>query len=283
MVHEIENFFGVYILYNVNPRYKGQTYIGFTVDPNRRVKQHNTGRHAGGAKRTDGRGPWEMVIIVHGFPNKISALGFEWAWQNPHKSRRLKHVNRKQKTEDPFQFRLRVVCEMLRSGPWTRLPLTFRWLKQQYTVDFDPRYMPPKHMPVAYGPVKVTQVQSEVNSEHEGQISKCCVCHLPVLVRKPLGNFTLNGINQQSDADLLKCLKPSCDMASHLKCLARLFLSSSTQLLPIDGPCPKCKTTVLWGDLIRAKRGCYQKYQDGGEDEDVDSDHWADELQTQIS
>jgi predicted GIY-YIG superfamily endonuclease len=40
---EIENFYGVYLLVSQNPRYKGRTYVGFTVDPIRRLKQHNGG------------------------------------------------------------------------------------------------------------------------------------------------------------------------------------------------------------------------------------------------
>ena len=43
---EYENFHGVYLLVSQssNPRYKGRTYVGFTVDPIRRLKQHNGGK-----------------------------------------------------------------------------------------------------------------------------------------------------------------------------------------------------------------------------------------------
>ena len=65
----------------------------------------------------------------------------------------------------------------------------------------------------------------------------------------------------QSNADELSC--PMCHATSHIVCLARHFLSQREQqhgfLLPINGSCPLCSADLLWGDLIRYKRGCYQE------------------------
>jgi len=64
-----------------------RTYIGATVDPDRRLRQHN-GHLVGGARATRGRA-WRRVALVRGFPDNIAALQFEWAWK--HRSRRHGH------------------------------------------------------------------------------------------------------------------------------------------------------------------------------------------------
>lgn len=56
-----------------------RTYIGATVDPDRRLQQHN-GAKSGGARATAGR-EWRRVALVAGFPSQTAALQFEWAWK----------------------------------------------------------------------------------------------------------------------------------------------------------------------------------------------------------
>ncbi|XP_071094357.1 structure-specific endonuclease subunit slx1-like [Haliotis cracherodii] len=279
MVHEIEDFYGVYLLYNLNPRYKGRTYIGYTVDPNRRIKQHNTGAQAGGAWRTDGKGPWEMILIIHGFPNDISALRFEWAWQHPEKSRRLRHLPKKARKETAHQFRFRIVSQMLRTGPWNRLPLTIRWLKQDYCLDFPPASAPPSHMPIVYGPVRSMKVrkagkgktpkESTEETCNQSEITSLNVRHrvCPVCYKR-----------LKPDDTTVSCYHPQCQMEAHILCLAQRFLYDPGQIIPIEGFCLKCKQPLLWGDLIRHKRGCYQNLAEsstqGESQADSESDTW---------
>lgn len=55
------------------------TYVGFTTDVERRLKQHNREK-AGGARATQGK-TWKRIVTVTGFPTKQSALQFEWKWK----------------------------------------------------------------------------------------------------------------------------------------------------------------------------------------------------------
>ncbi len=60
------------------------TYVGATVDLNRRLRQHNKeikgGAHATGAKVSKGE-TWKRVAYVEGFPDWQAALQFEWRWK----------------------------------------------------------------------------------------------------------------------------------------------------------------------------------------------------------
>lgn len=38
--------------------------------------------------------------------------------------------------ETVYKFKLRVLSEMLRVGPWCRLPLIIRWLETDYFEEF---------------------------------------------------------------------------------------------------------------------------------------------------
>ena len=120
------------------------------------------GCEAGGAKRTSNRGPWAMVLIVYGFPNMVSALRFEWAWQHPKRSRRLNHLPVKKKTENTFQYHIRILSNMINTGPWSRLPLNIRWLRPDLkgNVDFNESFPPPIHMSISYGPIAAKKRRS---------------------------------------------------------------------------------------------------------------------------
>merc|ERR1719356_1770026 len=85
----LHNFYGCYLLRSADPRFKARTYIGFTMDPRRRLRQHNGEISAGAWKTRRGR-PWQMVLVVWGFPCKIAALQFEHAWQHPGISRHVR-------------------------------------------------------------------------------------------------------------------------------------------------------------------------------------------------
>jgi len=70
----------VYLLVSTN----GNTYVGATVDLNRRLRQHNKeikgGAHATGVKVAQGES-WTRAAHVSGFPDWPAALQFEWRWE----------------------------------------------------------------------------------------------------------------------------------------------------------------------------------------------------------
>ena len=70
--------FYVYLLLSTSCN---NTYVGATINVNRRLRQHN-GEIKGGAKATTSKGKqWQRVCYVSGFPDWSSALQFEWRWK----------------------------------------------------------------------------------------------------------------------------------------------------------------------------------------------------------
>jgi len=68
-----EKVHGVYILASLDWKH---TYVGYTVDFKRRLRQHNR-EIKGGAKATAGR-KWQMILQITGLPDKHHALSLEW-------------------------------------------------------------------------------------------------------------------------------------------------------------------------------------------------------------
>jgi predicted GIY-YIG superfamily endonuclease len=87
----------------------GSTYVGATVNLERRIRQHNKelvgGAVATGTKVNKGL-MWNMVCYVSGFPDWIATLQFEW---------RLKQLTRKinDKSLTPIERRYKALDTLL--------------------------------------------------------------------------------------------------------------------------------------------------------------------------
>ncbi|KAL7113839.1 hypothetical protein ACP275_04G083800 [Erythranthe tilingii] len=124
-------FFACYLLTSVCPRFKGHTYIGFTVNPRRRIRQHN-GEIGSGAWRTKKKRPWEMVLCIHGFPTNVAALQFEWAWQHPVESLAVRKAAVNFKSLSGIANKIKLAYTMLTLPPWQSLNLTVNLFSTKY-------------------------------------------------------------------------------------------------------------------------------------------------------
>jgi len=87
---------------------RGATYVGATVDLERRLRQHNKvikgGAHATGIKVGKGE-TWTRAAHVSGFPDWQATLQFEWRWKQL--SRKLPH------SMNPLERRMKALKELL--------------------------------------------------------------------------------------------------------------------------------------------------------------------------
>lgn len=101
-------------------------------------------------------------------------------------------------------------------------------------------------MALCYGPVvskKVSSKETDGDLFEEFSSIRCYICK-----------------SHCSKDDSIQCLLRECDVETHSICLAKHFLKDEPDhFVPVEGSCPKCSATVLWGDLVRKKKGCYQQ------------------------
>ena len=100
--------FYVYFIQSSN----GSTYIGATVDLDKRIRQHNK-EIKGGATATSIKvnigEVWSYVCYVENFPSWNEALKFEWRWKQI--SRQIQKDNPSQK---PIDRRLEALNKLLK-------------------------------------------------------------------------------------------------------------------------------------------------------------------------
>ena len=116
----LSNQFFVYLLESDDSQ---STYVGATVNLNRRLRQHNKeikgGAHATGTKVARGE-TWIRACYVSGFPTWSSALQFEWRW---------KQISRKQKVNmRPLERRMKALDILLHlERPTTKAVAYTEW------------------------------------------------------------------------------------------------------------------------------------------------------------
>ena len=114
--------FFVYFIESTN----GSTYIGATVDLNKRIRQHNKelkgGATATSIKVNQGEA-WSYVCYVENFPNWNEALKFEWRWKQL--SRQIQKKNPK---INPREKRLEALDLLLKlDKPTSKAILYSEW------------------------------------------------------------------------------------------------------------------------------------------------------------
>ena len=120
----------MYFCYLIRSASSRSTYVGFTTDPARRLRQHN-GELVGGAKHTAGRRPWALLLTVSGFPSQRAALKFERAW---------KKTQTRRASGDPLARRVEALSVLLGKERWSRtapLSRTIVLRLRPYTINLE--------------------------------------------------------------------------------------------------------------------------------------------------
>ena len=253
-------FYAVYCLESEHPKHRGRSYIGFTVDPLRRLRQHN-GFMQNGAQETSRRRPWKMLFCVHGFPAKVTALQFEWAWQHPTKARGVRdRLADLPKNAITTRDKFRVLYHLLRCSPFDKYTFglyvfeTARFNEINAAVREMYPDLPelPSSSTIEYGAFEgvrkfcvatITTAADDVDSNAPNASPVCtlCDCRLDATM-------------------ILICLADCCDMQAHPHCLADAFNDPNHVVPQTTIACPICPAELEWHAVVhRSKARMRQK------------------------
>lgn len=196
-----------------------------------------------------------MVLCVWGFPSKVAALQFEFAWQHPsvcrHVKEKVAHLgfckltrHGRQRAVQGVPQNIEVLLQMLQASPYCGMPLRVHVLDQA-TWDALQKLPSlrglPKHLPVTFGNFDdLEQLCAEAMTTMVMPVSRA-VC---ITCRKAL----------QVNDRVLSC--PECGKPFHVSCAAQAFLGKDSSRLMPEGPlaCPSCEAITEWPVLIRSAR-----------------------------
>jgi len=116
----------VYLLYCDN-----STYVGATVDLDRRLRQHNK-EIKGGAKATGKKvvkgNTWRRICHISGFPDWQSTLQFEWRW---------KQITRTLERDEPISRRMKALKKLIGLEQSTSKAKPFKEWDTQPIIHFE--------------------------------------------------------------------------------------------------------------------------------------------------
>ncbi|XP_042381275.1 structure-specific endonuclease subunit SLX1-like [Zingiber officinale] len=224
-LEEGKRFFACYLLASLCPRHKSRTYIGFTVNPRRRIRQHN-GEIRCGATRTKRGRPWEMTLCIYGFPSNVSALQFEWAWQHPTESLAVRKAASCFKSLSGIANKIKLAYTMLSLPAWENLNATVNFFSTKYMKYIDGCPKLPKQMKTIFcvmdelpcyikGPI-LDDSSEEDYHEDDGKESSISACwevegnHAQMTVRHPPDPWRKDDHFRES----MESEAPSCSIRS---------------------------------------------------------------------
>jgi predicted GIY-YIG superfamily endonuclease len=230
-----------YLLRSLETEKSTRTYVGFTTNPKRRIRQHN-GELKSGARRTSKHRPWSFVVVISGFPNKIVALQFEWQLQHPAESRIVRTQGGSASHPKGWKGKLSILACMLQTSLWKQLNLRLNFVFHDAQQWF----------------LRSRQIAScvEAVAVSLDDIS-CAKEKSPSVPLAPCGICSVNGG--------IQWVCENCQRCQHLSCTAQAAMSSSSpdlssvpssspSFIPKSGSCHGCDQSFPWIEIVRATR-----------------------------